>query len=48
MVERCIEEQFMGEQHRGIWSFISEPSELIAAIEGAEEWGADAITFAKA
>jgi len=47
MLDKCEREQFMGKQHHGLWSVISDPAELITAIEGAEEWGADAISYAK-
>lgn len=48
MMDRCIEEQFMGEIHRGLWSVISKPEELMSTIENAPNWEAGSIHFAKA
>ena len=48
MLDRCIDEQFMRPEHRNIWQVITQPSELIQAIEDAVEWDENAIHSAKA
>ncbi len=47
MFEKAIEEKFMGEQHRGIWTVIEEVADLIEAIEQAPKWDQSAIDYAK-
>lgn len=47
MLERCIDEAFMHPKHRGLWSFVEEPDQVLAAIRTAVPWGSDAITFAR-
>lgn len=46
MLERCISEKFMREAHRGIWTIVNHPEELIDAIHNAPEWSHSAIDFA--
>ena len=46
MLEKCIEENFMSEKHREIWSVITEPNELMDAIKNAPHWDKSAISFA--
>lgn len=46
LFERSIEEHFMSEQHRHIWTFVDEPEEVIPAIQNAAEWNSGAIAFA--
>ncbi len=46
MLERCIDEKFMRPEHKEIWSIITEPSQLLPAIEGAADWDESAIKFA--
>lgn len=46
MLERCISEQFMREEHRDIWTIINHPKELIEAILNAPKWDHSAINFA--
>ncbi len=46
MLERCISEKFMREEHREIWTVIQQPEELIEAIKNAPEWDHSAINFA--
>ncbi len=48
MLERCVEENFMGKQHLDMWTFIDEPSEFMAAFENAASWDEGAINFAVA
>ncbi|OQX85846.1 Rossman fold protein, TIGR00730 family [candidate division KSB1 bacterium 4484_87] len=44
--ENCIAEKFMDERHRALWSVVSEPSEVISAIDSAPPWHEDAVHFA--
>ncbi len=46
MFDKCIEENFMREKHREIWSVISEPEDLLEAIKKAPQWDESAISFA--
>lgn len=46
LLENMIEQHFMRPEHRGIWTFVNQPSEVLPAIESAPEWGAGAIQFA--
>ena len=47
MFEKAIEEKFMGEQHRGIWTVIDQVADLIDAIEQSPQWDQSAIDYAK-
>jgi uncharacterized protein (TIGR00730 family) len=47
MVERCIEQSFMHPRHRGLWSFVDEPEQVLPAVSTAVPWGSDAISFAR-
>jgi uncharacterized protein (TIGR00730 family) len=46
MLERCVEERFMGVQHSEMWSFVEDPKEVIPMIKKTEDWSSDAIKFA--
>ncbi|MEM8906433.1 MAG: TIGR00730 family Rossman fold protein [Bacteroidota bacterium] len=46
LFERSIQEKFMREEHRNIWTVIHHPEELIEAIENAPDWDEKAIHFA--
>lgn len=46
MLDKCIEEGFMGQQHRDIWTVLEQPENIISAIETAPKWSQDAIQFA--
>lgn len=46
MLEKSIRENFMSEAHRQMWTVVSDPGEVIDAIEKSPEWSADAISFA--
>ncbi len=41
MLESCIEEEFMENQHRLMWTFVDEPQEVLEAIRSAEPWEVD-------
>ncbi len=45
-LENCIAEKFMDERHRSLWSLVSQPSEVIPAIDSAPPWHEDAVHFA--
>jgi uncharacterized protein (TIGR00730 family) len=47
MLERCIDEAFMHPRHRGLWSFVDEPEQVLTAVRTAVPWGSDAINFAR-
>jgi uncharacterized protein (TIGR00730 family) len=46
MFEKCIEENFMREKHREIWTVITKPDELMNALRNAPHWDESAISFA--
>ncbi len=46
MLERCVEENFMAQEHRKMWNFIQEPEDFMAAYENAAAWDEGAISFA--
>ena len=46
MLERCIKENFMREEHSKIWTVIEQPEELMEAIKNAPDWDHSAINFA--
>ncbi len=46
LLERCVEEHFMGARHRDMWQVVDAPAEVIAAIEEAPPWDEAARGFA--
>ncbi len=46
MLEKSIHENFMSESHRKMWTVVSDPDDIISAIENSPEWSVDAISFA--
>jgi uncharacterized protein (TIGR00730 family) len=46
MLEKSIRENFMSESHRKMWTVVSDPDEIMNAIENSPDWSADAISFA--
>ncbi len=46
MLEKSIRENFMSEEHRKIWTVVSNPDDIINAIANSPTWSADAISFA--
>ncbi|MGB3588048.1 MAG: TIGR00730 family Rossman fold protein [Tunicatimonas sp.] len=46
MLERCIDENFMAQEHRNMWVFVHEPEEILDALRNAPAWSKDAIQFA--
>ena len=47
MLETCIEENFMGKQHRVIWTEVTRSEDLVGAIKNAPTWTESAIDNAK-
>jgi len=48
MFQQMIEQQFMKEIHRRIWTIINKPSEVLEAINNAPDWDGSAIKYAPA
>ena len=46
MLDRCVEEGFMTQQHSNIWTVLENPAEIVNAIKTAPPWSSDAINFA--
>jgi len=46
LLNRCVDERFMDEKHRAMWSVAREPEEVIATLGAAGEWSRDARNFA--
>jgi len=47
MMEHAINQGFMGEKHRDIWTVFEDPEKIIEAIQLAKPWSQDAIKFAQ-
>ncbi len=48
MFEKCIEEKFMDNEHREMWTFVNEPEEVIEALRKTLPWNKGAINFTNA
>ena len=46
LLERAVEERFMDERHRAMWSVVSGPEEVVDALRAAPEWPREARGFA--
>jgi hypothetical protein len=46
LLNRCVDERFMDEKHRAMWSVAAEPEDVIATLGSAGEWSRDARNFA--
>jgi len=46
LFDKMIDEKFMREEHRGIWSSINSPEDIITAIKSAPAWDESAIKMA--
>ncbi len=46
LLERCIEERFMDERHRAMWTVVQRADEVVRAIGDSPEWGEDALGYA--
>jgi len=42
LLSRCVEERFMDERHRAMWSVVAEPEAVVEAIHTAPAWSAAA------
>jgi uncharacterized protein (TIGR00730 family) len=42
VLNRCIEDRFMGEHHRAMWSCVDTVSEVLPALQSAPAWSKDA------
>jgi hypothetical protein len=45
-LEHCIAERFMDVRHRGLWTVVNEPEEVLEAIRTTPRWSADSRDFA--
>jgi uncharacterized protein (TIGR00730 family) len=46
LLDRCVEDGFMRESHRQMWTVVDQPGDVMAAIESAPPWSSTAIQFA--
>ena len=46
LLQRCVDEQFMDEKHRAMWSVASGPEDLLTTLQSCAEWSRDARKFA--
>ncbi|HEY2015889.1 MAG TPA: TIGR00730 family Rossman fold protein [Bryobacteraceae bacterium] len=46
LLSRCVDERFMDERHRAMWSSVDQPEQVVAALRSAPEWSRAARTFA--
>lgn len=47
MLDRAIDEGFLSEKHRPIWTVFTDPSKVIEVIVSSPPWSSDAIKFAQ-
>ena len=47
LLSRAVEERFMDERHRAMWSVATEPEAVVEAINAAPAWSAAARSFAQ-
>lgn len=46
LLDRCVDEGFMDQRHRSMWTVVSEPREVIAAIAASPRWERASRNFA--
>jgi len=46
LLNRCVDERFMDEKHRAMWSVARDPEGVIETLRSAGEWSRDARDFA--
>jgi uncharacterized protein (TIGR00730 family) len=46
LLNRCVDERFMDEKHRAMWSVAENPEIVIQTLRSAGEWSRDARSFA--
>jgi uncharacterized protein (TIGR00730 family) len=47
MLQRAVDEKFMGENHKQIWKAVSRVEDIIPAIRQSQDWHADALHQAR-
>ncbi len=46
MLEKCVLENFMRQEHLNMWTFVNQPEEVISALTNAVVWTKEALNFA--
>jgi hypothetical protein len=46
LLNRCVDERFMDEKHRAMWSVANDPESVLETLRRAGEWSKDARDFA--
>ncbi|MPN39466.1 LOG family protein YvdD [bioreactor metagenome] len=46
MLNRSVDENFMGKEHRAMWTVVSSPEKVMEAIENSVQWDENARNFA--
>jgi len=46
LLNRCVDERFMDEKHRAMWSVAADPEAVVETLREAPEWSRDARKFA--
>jgi hypothetical protein len=46
LLNRCVDERFMDEKHRAMWSVAEDPENVMETLRSAGEWSRDARNFA--
>jgi uncharacterized protein (TIGR00730 family) len=46
LLNRCVDEQFMDEKHRAMWSVAGGPADLLATLRSSAAWSREARNFA--
>jgi len=46
LLQRCVDEKFMDEKHRDMWSIASGPEDVLTTLHSCAEWSRDARKFA--
>ena len=46
LLNRCVDERFMDEKHRAMWSVAEDPESVMETLRSAGEWSRDARNFA--
>ena len=46
LLQRCVDERFMDEKHRAMWSVAGGPEDLLTTLQSCPEWSRDARKFA--
>jgi uncharacterized protein (TIGR00730 family) len=46
LLNRCVDEHFMDEKHRAMWSVAADPESVMETLRSAGEWSRDARNFA--